>query len=184
MLEAHNKVVRVSHDDHRSSRFPLPPLLRPLVECVVKIHVRKYWAHHSSLRRPLFTPLQLPLFHHSRSEPFPDQSCDSSVSYPVLDPLLQPFVGDAVKEPSNVCIKHPVDRSLLDSYPQRVQRVVRRPPSPESIREPFELRLPDGAQYLGHHTLDDFVFQRWHPQSSLPSVCFRDVHPSHCRCSI
>src|SRR6185503_7771925 len=66
----------------------------------------------------------------------------------------------------------------------RVQRVVRRPPSPESIQEPFELRLPDGAQYLGHHTLDDFVFQRWHPQSSLPSVCFRDVHPSHCRCSI
>src|SRR5262245_6368080 len=107
MLEADNEVVRVSHDDHRSPCLLLTPSLHPLVEDVVKIDIRKYLANHSSFRSPLFAPFQPLFFHHSSSEPFLDQSRDSSVTYPVLDHLSQPFVGDAVKEPSNVCIKHP-----------------------------------------------------------------------------
>ena len=87
MLKAHNKVVGVSHDDHCSSRFSLPPLLRPQVEYVVKIDVCKYGTNQSALRRPIFIPLPLALFHDSRSEPFLDQSRHSFVPYPMLDHL-------------------------------------------------------------------------------------------------
>src|SRR6185295_1743978 len=184
MLEADHDVVCISHHYHCSLCFLLPPSLRPLVEYVVKIDVRKYRAHKPSLRRPFFSTLQLPIFHHSRSEPLLHQSGDPAVPYPVLDHLLQPFVGDGVEKPSNVCIEHPVDWSLLDSYCQCVQRVVRRPPSSESIRVALELRLPDGTKDLRYHTLDDLILHRWYPQSSLSPICFRDIYPFHRRRSI
>src|SRR4029077_3109921 len=74
MLEADNEVVRISHNDHCSSCFLLPPSLHPLVEYVVKIDVRKYWTDQPSLRRPLFATSPFPSFHDSCSEPFLDQS--------------------------------------------------------------------------------------------------------------
>src|SRR4030095_10909611 len=183
-LEADNEIVRISHDDHCSSRFLLTPSLHPLVEYVVKVDVRKHWTDQSSLRRPLLATSPFPFFHDSCSEPFLDQGSDPSVTYPVLDHPDQPFVGDAIKVPSNVRIKHPVDWSLLDSYSQCIKRIVRRSPWPESIREALELRLPDGRQNLCYHPLDDLVFQCRYPQSSLPPIRLRDIYPSYCRSPI
>src|SRR5579884_6229 len=39
MLEAHDEVVRVAHDDHVAACLPPPPSLDPLVEDVVQVHV-------------------------------------------------------------------------------------------------------------------------------------------------
>src|SRR4029450_7740984 len=114
MLEADNEVVRISHDDHCSSCFLLTPSLRPLVEYVVKIDVRKYWTDQPALRCSLFATSPFPFFHDSCSEPLLDQGSDPFVSYPVLDHPYQPFVGDAIKVPSNVRIKHPGGWCLRD----------------------------------------------------------------------
>src|SRR5438552_7762429 len=125
MLKPHNKVVCVAHYNYFSSCSSLPPLLHPLIEPVVKIDVRKHRAYQPSLRRPFFTCFPFPCFQHSCSQPLLYEHCQPSVSYSVLDELHQPFVGDGVEEPSYVCIQHPVDLSLPDSYRQRVQRFVR-----------------------------------------------------------
>src|SRR5215471_7430321 len=39
VLEAHNGVVGVSHDDHVAGRTPFAPLLHPEIVDVVKVHV-------------------------------------------------------------------------------------------------------------------------------------------------
>ena len=39
VLEAHNGVVGVSHDDHVAGRMPFAPLLHPEIVDVVKVHV-------------------------------------------------------------------------------------------------------------------------------------------------
>src|SRR5436853_5399422 len=41
VLEAHDEVVGVAHDDHVTPRLPLPPLVGPLVEDVVQVDVRE-----------------------------------------------------------------------------------------------------------------------------------------------
>src|SRR5258705_2079729 len=48
MLKPYNKVVRVAHHDYFSSCSSPPPLLHPLIERIVKIDVRKHWAHYPS----------------------------------------------------------------------------------------------------------------------------------------
>ena len=41
MLETHNDVVSISHDDHIAGGFAPPPLLRPEIENVVQVDVSK-----------------------------------------------------------------------------------------------------------------------------------------------
>ena len=40
-LEAHNEVIGVAHDNHAAARMPLPPLLNPQVEDVMKEDIRE-----------------------------------------------------------------------------------------------------------------------------------------------
>jgi hypothetical protein len=43
MLETHDQIVSVSHDDHVAAGFTFPPLVRPEVEDIVKVDVSKQW---------------------------------------------------------------------------------------------------------------------------------------------
>jgi hypothetical protein len=52
---------------------------------------------------------------------------------------------------------------------------VRVPPRPKAVGEPEEVDFVDGAQRLGHRTLDDFVLQGRHAERTPPAICLRDV---------
>ena len=45
VLETHEDVVSISHDDYISSGFLLPPLIRKKIEYIVEVDIRKYRAH-------------------------------------------------------------------------------------------------------------------------------------------
>lgn len=54
VLEAHDQIVGVAHDDHVALGFAPPPLLRPKVEDVVQVDVGQQRRDHRALRRPPF----------------------------------------------------------------------------------------------------------------------------------
>jgi hypothetical protein len=83
-----------------------------------------------------------------------------------------PFVRQVVEKSSNVRVEHPVHSLRLDSYSQRVQRLVRVATWPEPVREAFEVHLVDLVEDGHHRLLDDLVFQRCDAQRALPpSLC-------------
>src|SRR6266542_6925094 len=84
---------------------------------------------------------------------------------------------EAGEEVAEIRVEHPVHLLAFDPDHQRVQRIVRPAPGPESVREAEEVRLVDGVQYLDDGALDDLVLQRGNPERPQPPVRLRDVHP-------
>jgi len=97
----------------------------------------------------------------------------------MLDELDQPFVGKPIEKAFNVKIEHPVHLSRQQSRVERVQRVMRAAPRPESIREAEKVRFINGVQHLDRRPLGDLIFQRRHSERPLPPVGLGDVHPPH-----
>src|ERR1700741_5652482 len=86
----------------------------------------------------------------------------------------------------DVSIEHPVHFSRSDSYRQRVPRLMRAAPRPESVRESQEVLFEDRVQYLDGGALDHFVFQcgnaEWAKLTRFPHL--RDVHSTNWSCSV
>ena len=167
------------HDDHVALGLRLPPPSDPEVEDVMQVQVGQQRRDASALWRPRLCPPSRPVLQHAGVEPFLDQPHDALVRHPVLDELHQPPVVDGIEKPTDVGIEHPVH--LLRQKPgvQRIQRIMRAAPRPESVREAHEVGLVDRVQHLGRGPLDDLVLQGGYPQRSLPPVGFGDVHPLH-----
>ena len=72
----------------------------------------------------------------------------------------QPSVVDGIKEVADVDIEHPVHFPRHQGPIQGRQRRVRAASRTETVAEPEEVDLIDGAQDLGHRALDDLVFER------------------------
>jgi len=77
----------------------------------------------------------------------------------MLEKLLQPFMVDGVEKPTDVCIEHPVYLPLVQTYPQRVQCVVRASAWPKPITEADKILLVDVFEHGFDGLLDDFVLQ-------------------------
>jgi site-specific DNA recombinase len=129
---------------------------------------------HRTLRRPYFCLRPLAVLEYARSEPLLNQAEYPSVGDPVLEELLQPFVVDVVKEPTDVSIEHPVHLLPHESHPERVQRIMLAASGPKPIREAQEVDLVDLVKYPHHNLLDDLVLQGRDAQRSLSSVGLRD----------
>ncbi len=61
----------------------------------------------------------------------------------------------------------------------RVQRLMGVPPRPEAVAEPKKVDFVDGAQHLGHRTLDDLVLQGRYAERPPPAVGFGDGGAAH-----
>jgi hypothetical protein len=48
---------------------------------------------------------------------------------------------------------------------------------PKPVRETQEIDFVDGAQHLGHRSLDNLVLQGRYAEGPLATIRFRDVHP-------
>jgi hypothetical protein len=93
----------------------------------------------------------------------------------VLQKLLQPAVIKTGEEVADIRVEHPVHLLAFDTYRERIERVMRTTPWPETIGEPSEVRLVDSAQHLDDGTLENLVLQRCDAERPLPPVRLRDV---------
>ena len=65
----------------------------------------------------------------------------------------------------------------MDPDTERIQRVVRAAPRPESVREPEEVFLVDRVQQRDHRPLDDLVLKGRDRERALPAIRLGDVDP-------
>src|SRR5215472_14403967 len=135
MLEARDEVIGETHKDYFPARLLLPPSLHPEVESIVEIDVRQQGADTAALNRSYLTLYSLALVQHARLEPFLDQAHDAPVSYAVLDKFHQPSLIESVVKLLDVGIEHPAHFSHSDPNRQRIQRLMRAAPRPETVRK-------------------------------------------------
>jgi hypothetical protein len=64
-----------------------------------------------------------------------------------------------------------------DSHRERVERIMRSAPGPESVREPEEVLLVDRVQHRNRRPLDDLVLQSGNCERALPTVRLGYVDP-------
>jgi len=177
-LEAHEKVVGVSHDDDFPASLPAPPRLHPEVVRVMEVDVRKQGANAPSLRCSLRCATPLAIFQHACIQPLFDVAQDAPVRNPVLDKPHQPFVVNGIEEATNVCIEHPAHLLRRDPYRQRIQRIVLAAARSKPVRETDEVRFIDCIQHFDGGPLDKLVFECRYADRSLPPICLRDLNAS------
>ncbi len=174
-LEPNHDVVGKPHDDHVNTGLLSTPGLGPEVEHVVKISVGQQRRGTAALGRPFFRPCSSPILQHAGVQPFLDEPHDASVRNPMLDELHQPFVGKTIEKAANAHIEHPVHFLRQQSGVERIQRMMRASPRPESVRETQRVGFVDNVQHLDGRALDDLVFQHRNSERSFPPVALVDV---------
>ncbi len=80
---------------------------------------------------------------------------------------------DGVEEPTNVRIEHPVYLPLVQTYPQRVQCVVRIAARPKPVTEADKVLLVNAAEHGRDRLLYDLVLQGRNAQGTQSSIGFR-----------
>ncbi len=178
-LESNLGIVSVTHHDHIAVRTLLPPCLNPEIEDVMEVDIRQQWRCTSALRRTRLHLCSLTLFQHARVQPFLDETHHAPVRYPVLEEPDQPCVRQPVEKAAHVQVQHPVHMSLIESAPQRIQRLMLAASWPEPVGEAEEIRFVDLVQYLHRRSLDKLVFERRNAERSLPPVRLWDVHSAN-----
>jgi len=84
----------------------------------------------------------------------------------------------AGEELADIRVEHPVHLPPLNPHRERIQRVMRATPWPESVGEAQEVHLVDGVEYLDDGPLNDLVLQRGDAERPRPPVRLRDVRPA------
>jgi site-specific DNA recombinase len=129
------------------------------------------------LRCALLALRPRPVLDDPRGQPLADQPQDPLIRDPVPEEPLQPVPIQAAEEVADIRVQHPVHPLAVDPGRQRVQRVMRLAPRPETVGETPEVRLVDGVQHLDDGPLDNLVFQRGDAERPQPPVRLRDIHP-------
>src|SRR5260370_4962134 len=96
----------------------------------------------------------------------------------MLEEPLHPRMIKLGEEVADISVEYPVHLPLGDPDRERIQRVMRATPGPESVRETPEVLLVHGVQHLHHRTLEDLVLQRGDADRPLPPVRLRYVQPA------
>jgi hypothetical protein len=81
----------------------------------------------------------------------------------------------AGEELADIRVEHPVHLLAFDTYRERIERMMRTTPWPETIGEPSKVRLVDSVEHLDDGTLENLVLHRGNTQRPLPPVRLRDV---------
>src|SRR5262245_34593805 len=89
----------------------------------------------------------------------------------------EPFLAHRVEERSDVSVQYEAHLLAVDPHTERIHRIVRTAPRPESIREPEEVFLVDRVQHRSRRPLDNLVFKGGNRQRPLTPIRFGYVHP-------
>jgi hypothetical protein len=144
----------------------------------LQIQVSQQRGNRCPLRTAFLTGRPLFVLDDSRSQPLVDQPQDPLVRDPVLEKPSKPGSIKPGEEVADVRVQHPVHALTLDPDRQRVQRIMRRPPRPETVRETPEIHLVHGVKHLDDRPLNDLVFQRGDTQRPQTTVRLRYVRPA------
>jgi hypothetical protein len=82
-----------------------------------------------------------------------------------------------VEERSDVGVQYPAHPPAVDPDTERIQRIVRAAPTPESVRESEEVFLVDHIQQRDHRPLEDLVLKGRDRERALPAIRLGDVDP-------
>jgi len=132
----------------------------------MQIDIGKQRRDRRSLGRPYLRFRPVPVFRHSGCQPIPDQPRYPRIRDPQLDQLHQLFMADIVEKALDIGIQYPVHLLRHDSRRERVQRVLRAAPRPETIRETGKVLLVNLLENRCHSLLHDFVFHRRNPATT------------------
>ena len=97
MLEAHDDVIGVPHNDDLTLDMVLTPVIGPEVERIVKIDVGQQGRDDCSLRSARLGWCKVSIFHDARLQPLANQTEDAPVANPVFDEPNQPLMTDGVE---------------------------------------------------------------------------------------
>jgi hypothetical protein len=91
----------------------------------------------------------------------------------------------SVEELSDVHLQQPAATQVHGLLPQGLQRLMRRPPRPETVRAVQEVLLVDRLQRQHDRPLEDLILQSRYPEGAGPRTRpFRNAHPPHRRCPV
>src|SRR5664279_5787552 len=96
----------------------------------------------------------------------------------MLDETDQPRLADHIEEASDIGVQYEAHLGAADADHQCVERVMRPPLRPESVREPEEIRLVNLVQHRNHSPLDDLVLQSRDRKRTLPTVRLGNIYLS------
>src|SRR4051794_20651427 len=122
---------------------------------------------------------RMPAFNH-----FWNQTDNAPVADPVFQETNQPFLADLVEERPDVGVQDVAHLLAVDPDTKRIERVMRSPPRPESVREPEEVFLIDRVQQRGHRPLDDLVLKSCDRERALTAIRLGNVDPPGRQCPI
>ena len=148
-----DEVVRVAHQHSQPS-----PCVRPCLIEDVQGDVAQQRRDRRALRRARLGGGHDPALEDPRSQPTPQQLEHPPVRHAPLELSDQRRLRDLVKTAVDVGVKRP-HLATVDGRPDRLQRVMRRPPGPEPVagrqKVGFKDRLKHDLRRRHHHAIGD-----------------------------
>ena len=156
-LEHQYRVVGIADLERPSPQPRLHIVLEPLVQHFMQIDVAQRRGNHTPLRGPPLRIAQLARLHHAGVQPLPYRSSYHSVSHPSVQKVPQVPPIHASEEVFDVQVYHPATSEFHQPSPQRIQRLVRATPRPESVRAFQKVLLVHRLQHHQHRALQNLV---------------------------
>src|SRR4030081_251784 len=96
----------------------------------------------------------------------------------------QPLLANLIEERSDVGVQDEAHLVAVHPDTERIQRVMRATPWPESIREPEEVFLVDRVQQCDYRPLDNLVLEGCDRERTLPAIRLGNVDSPGRQCPI
>src|ERR1700757_820499 len=145
MLEAHDDVIGVAHNDDLASGLALSPSVCPEVKDVMEIDIGQQWRGNRPLGRACLRWHKISFFHHACLQPLADKAVYTTITDAVFDKAHQPLVTDRIEESRDIGVHYPVHLRAGNPDGQGVRRVMLAASRSEPVREPEYTFKP-----LGH----------------------------------
>jgi len=108
MLKTNNTVIRIADDNHVTSGLLIAPCIRPKIEYRVQVDGRQNRENNRVLQNSTLSAGMFLTIQHANLQPFSDEPQHALVLYSVLKDSTHPLMVHGIKEPADICIKHPV----------------------------------------------------------------------------
>ena len=98
MLESNDCIISLPDDDQIALCVARTPLLDLEIVDVMKVHIRKQWECHCTLRSALHRLDQSAVFQHIRLQPLLDQVDDPPITNSVFDESYKPLSAQSSRK--------------------------------------------------------------------------------------
>src|SRR5260221_10018650 len=185
MLETHDDVIGIAHNDDLTLGMALPRAVWPETKDVMEVDIGQQRRGNRPLGRACLRGHKLSFFHHTCLQPLADKAAYTTITDAVFNETHQPLVVDRVEESCNIGVHYPVHLRASNPDGQCVQRIMLTAPWSEPVREPEEVFFVDCVEHLHHCTLNDLIFQ-WRSPAGVAAhrvlVCSAVVKGALDRC--